>query len=219
MQGGGRLDFEDIVALYQSHDLLGIGTLADLANRAKNGDRVFFAANQHINPTNLCVLRNVCTFCSFARTPTEDGAYTRTIAEVFGTAVRATIADRKLAGEEWIAVHRQAHVLGIPSNCTMLYGHVETARDRAEHLLLLRGLQDESGGFLTYWVTMGIKIGQIALRFGADNFGSVMMEENVVSAAGTTYRTSIEEMEALIRGAGFTPVRRRQDYSLIREAA
>jgi 2-iminoacetate synthase ThiH len=140
-------------------------------------------------------------------------------AEVFGTAVRATIADRKLAGEEWMAVHRQAHALGIPSNCTMLYGHVETARDRAEHLLLLRGLQDESGGFLTHWVTMGLKIGQVALRFGANDFGSVMMEENVVSAAGTTYRTSVEEMEALIRGAGFTPVRRRQDYSLIREAA
>ena len=59
----------------------------------------------------------------------------------------------------------------------------------------------------------------IALCFGANDFGSVMMEENVVSAAGTTYRTSVEEMEALIRGAGFTPVRRRQDYSLIREAA
>jgi cyclic dehypoxanthinyl futalosine synthase len=69
------------------------------------------------------------------------------------------------------------------------------------------------------WVTMGMKIGQIALRFGANDFGSVMMEENVVSAAGTTYRTSVEEMEALIRGAGFIPVRRRQDYSLIREAA
>ena len=71
-------------------------------------------------------------------------------AEVFSTAVRATIADRKLAAEEWLAVHREAHALGIPSNCTMLYGHVETARDRAEHLLALRALQDETGGFLTY---------------------------------------------------------------------
>jgi aminodeoxyfutalosine synthase len=71
-------------------------------------------------------------------------------AEVFGKAVRATIADRKLAGEEWISVHKTAHALGIPSNCTMLYGHVETAADRADHLLMLRTLQDESGGFLTY---------------------------------------------------------------------
>ncbi len=69
------------------------------------------------------------------------------------------------------------------------------------------------------WVTMGMKIGQVALRFGANDFGSVMMEENVVSAAGTTYRTTVAEMEELIRGAGFTPVRRRQDYSYIREAA
>jgi cyclic dehypoxanthinyl futalosine synthase len=66
---------------------------------------------------------------------------------------------------------------------------------------------------------MGMKIGQVALRFGANDFGSVMMEENVVSAAGTTFRTTKEEMEELIRGAGFTAVRRRQDYSLIQEAA
>ena len=69
------------------------------------------------------------------------------------------------------------------------------------------------------WVTMGMKIGQVALRFGANDFGSLMMEENVVSAANTTYHTTVEEMEMLIRGAGFTPVRRRQDYSLIEAAA
>jgi aminodeoxyfutalosine synthase len=71
-------------------------------------------------------------------------------AEVFSTAVRATIAERKLTGEEWIRVHRVAHTLGIPTNCTMLYGHVETAADRIEHLTMLRNLQDETGGFLTY---------------------------------------------------------------------
>jgi cyclic dehypoxanthinyl futalosine synthase len=66
---------------------------------------------------------------------------------------------------------------------------------------------------------MGMKIGQIALRFGANDFGSLMMEESVVSAAGTTFQTTAEEMEHLIRGAGFTPVRRRQDYTLVQEAA
>jgi cyclic dehypoxanthinyl futalosine synthase len=65
------------------------------------------------------------------------------------------------------------------------------------------------------WVTMGLKIGQVALRFGCNDFGSLMIEENVVSAANTTYRTSIEELDRLIRDAGFTPARRRQDYSLI----
>jgi aminodeoxyfutalosine synthase len=234
---GDRLTVEEGIALYQTTDLLGLGVLADFANRRKNGDRVFFSANQHINPTNVCILRNTCVFCSFARVPKEDGAYTRSLeevfheaeqargmptrefhivgglhpklrlsyytdmirglkerhpqvhikaltaveiahlarvertserevllalreagltslpgggAEVFSTAVRATIAERKLTGEEWLRVHRVAHELGIPTNCTMLYGHVETAEDRIAHLSQLRALQDETGGFLTY---------------------------------------------------------------------
>ena len=74
---GERLDADDALLLYATSDLLGLGTIADYANRARNGDRVFFSANQHINPTNVCILRNTCTFCSFARMPKEDGAYTR----------------------------------------------------------------------------------------------------------------------------------------------
>jgi len=65
------------------------------------------------------------------------------------------------------------------------------------------------------WVTMGLKVGQTALHFGCNDFGSLMLEENVVSAANTTYRTSIEEMERLIREAGFEPRKRRQNYQLI----
>jgi aminodeoxyfutalosine synthase len=71
-------------------------------------------------------------------------------AEVFSPGVRATIADRKLAGSEWIDVHRVAHTLGIRTNCTMLYGHVETFEDRIAHLAMIRDLQDETGGFLAY---------------------------------------------------------------------
>jgi aminodeoxyfutalosine synthase len=234
---GERLTRQDGLTLFDTTDLIGLGSLADLANRRRNGDRVFFSANQHINPTNVCVLRHVCVFCSFARTPKEDGAYSRTLdevfteaeaardaptrefhivgglhpkldlsyyeeliaglrvrhpgvhikaltaveiahlariekssivevlerlkaagltslpgggAEVFGRAVRSTIADRKLVAEEWIRVHREAHEMGIPSNCTMLYGHVETPEDRIDHLTRLRDMQDETGGFLTY---------------------------------------------------------------------
>lgn len=237
VEAGERLSPDDALALFHTPDLLGLGALADLANRRLNGNRVFFAANQHINPTNVCVLRHTCVFCSFARVPTEEGAYTRTLdevfaeaeaargnptrefhivgglhpklrlsyysdlirglkerfpevhikaltaveiahlakieratirqvlqelkaagldtlpgggAEVFGQAVRATIADRKLVAEDWLQVHREAHQLGIPTNCTMLYGHVETAEDRVEHLRMLRDLQDETRGFLTY---------------------------------------------------------------------
>jgi aminodeoxyfutalosine synthase len=234
---GERLTPADALVLFESHDLLGIGALADWANRQKNGDRVFICANQHLNPTNVCILRATCTFCSFARTPKEDGAYTMSLeeafheaamatdtpvrefhivgglhpklrityyedlfrglkerhpgvelkaltaveiahlariekmsvadvlirlreagletmpgggAEVFAKGVRATIAKRKLAAEEYIDVHRTAHGLGIRTNCTMLYGHVESMQDRVDHLEMLRELQDETGGFLTY---------------------------------------------------------------------
>ncbi len=235
LAGGERLSLADGATLFRSSDLIGLGALADSANRAKHGSRVYFAANQHINPTNVCILRKTCVFCSYARLPKEEGAYRYTMeqayaeasanpyvrefhivggldmhaglayysemfrglkerhpnvhikaltaveiahiariekmsvedvlialrdagldtlpgggAEVFSSGVRATIADRKLAAEDWIAVHRVAHTLGIRSNCTMLYGHVETIEDRLDHLSMLRDLQDETGGFLTY---------------------------------------------------------------------
>jgi aminodeoxyfutalosine synthase len=237
IERGERLTNDDGVTLFASGDLLGIGHMADAVNRAKHGDRVTFAANQHINPTNICILRKTCVFCSYARLPKEDGAYRYTMeqvyeeaaaansmltrefhivggldmkaglayyaemfrglkerhpevhikaltaveiahiariekmtirdtlialreagldtlpgggAEVFSPGVRATIADKKLSGEEYIDVHRTAHGLGIRSNCTMLYGHVETYEDRIAHLSMLRDLQDETGGFLAY---------------------------------------------------------------------
>jgi aminodeoxyfutalosine synthase len=71
-------------------------------------------------------------------------------AEVFGPAVRAEIADRKLIADDWLRIHREAHELGMHTNCTMLYGHVESIQDRVEHLALLRDLEDEAPGFLTY---------------------------------------------------------------------
>jgi aminodeoxyfutalosine synthase len=71
-------------------------------------------------------------------------------AETFSAAVREQIADKKLGGAEYIEVHRTAHRLGIRSNCTMLYGHVETIDDRMQHLDMLRTLQDDTGGFLAF---------------------------------------------------------------------
>ena len=234
---GERLTAAEGVTLFRTADLHGLGTLADAVNRSKHGDRVTFASNQHINPTNVCILRQTCVFCSYARLPKEDGAYRYTMdqvwaeaasatnamtrefhivggldmkaglayytemfrglkerhpqvhikaltaveiahiariekmsvrdvlialreagldtmpgggAEVFSPGVRATIAEKKLAGSEWIDVHRVAHSLGIRTNSTMLYGHVETVEDRINHLGMLRDLQDETGGFLAY---------------------------------------------------------------------
>ena len=234
---GERLSAADAITLYRTPDLLGVGHLADAVNRAKHGDVVTFASNQHINPTNVCVLRKTCVFCGYARLPKEEGAYRYSIeqvlaeaasatdsmtrefhivggldmqagleyyqamfralkaahpqvhikaltaveiahiariekmswtdvlialraagldtmpgggAETFSAAVRDVIADKKLGGADYINVHRAAHQLGIRTNCTMLYGHVETIEDRVEHLTMLRDLQDDTGGFLAY---------------------------------------------------------------------
>ena len=237
LAAGQRLDDADGLTLYQTPDLLGVGALADAVNRAKHGNVVTFAANQHINPTNVCILRKTCVFCGYARLPKEEGAYRYTLeqvlaeaeparngltkefhivggldmkagleyyttmfralkrefphvhikaltaveiahiariekmswedvlvalrdagldtmpgggAETFSAAVRDQIADKKLGGAEYIDVHRTAHRLGIRTNCTMLYGHVETHADRVAHLRMLRDLQDDTGGFLAY---------------------------------------------------------------------
>jgi aminodeoxyfutalosine synthase len=80
-------------------------------------------------------------------------------AEIFCDRVRRIICDHKITGEEWLETARTAHRLGLHSNCTMLYGHIETDEDRVDHLLKLRGLQDETQGFVTY----------IPLAFHPDN--------------------------------------------------
>ncbi len=82
-------------------------------------------------------------------------------------------------------------------------------------LAISRIILDNIPNLQSSWVTMGHKVGQVALRFGANDYGSLMMEENVVSAAGTTYRTTINEIERIVRDAGFAPRPRRQDYSVL----
>ena len=83
---------------------------------------------------------------------------------------------------------------------------------------LARIVLDNVPNIQASWVTMGPKIGQVALRFGANDFGSLMMEENVVSSAGTTWRMTLPEMRRLITDAGYTAVQRRQDYTLLEAA-
>jgi cyclic dehypoxanthinyl futalosine synthase len=82
---------------------------------------------------------------------------------------------------------------------------------------LARLVLDNVPNLQASWVTMGLKVGQVALRFGCNDFGSLMIEENVVSAAGTTHHTTIDDMRRHILDAGFRPARRRQDYSIIAE--
>jgi aminodeoxyfutalosine synthase len=71
-------------------------------------------------------------------------------AEIFNERVRRVICDHKIDGDQWLETARTAHLLGLKSNATMLYGHIENDEDRADHLIRLRALQDETRGFQTY---------------------------------------------------------------------
>lgn len=71
-------------------------------------------------------------------------------AEIFHPEVRSLICEHKADGAEWLRVHREAHELGLRSNATMLYGHIEKAEHRIDHLIRLRELQDQTGGFQTF---------------------------------------------------------------------
>ena len=71
-------------------------------------------------------------------------------AEIFAPAVRRVICDHKIGAYMWLKIHRTAHELGLHSNATMLYGHIESSHDRVDHLLQLRKLQDETRGFQTF---------------------------------------------------------------------
>jgi cyclic dehypoxanthinyl futalosine synthase len=134
----------------------------------------------------------------------------------------------KATADEWLDVMRHAHHRGLRTTATMMYGTVETLEERIEHLMRLRALQDETGGFTAFitwsfqpdhtelggveatgvdylrtlalarivldnfdnlqasWVTQGGKVGQLSLAYGANDMGSVMIEENVVRAAGAS---------------------------------
>ncbi|MGO9834559.1 MAG: cyclic dehypoxanthinyl futalosine synthase [Polyangiaceae bacterium] len=183
-------------------------------------------------------------------------------AEILVDRVRRKIAKAKCTSDEWLGVMRVAHHMGLRSSATMMYGTVDTARDRIGHLVKIRDLQDETKGFTAFfcwdfqhergtriesgdsgtvlylrqqavarilldnvdhvgasWVTQGPEVGQVALRFGADDFGSVMFEENVVSSAGTTFCMNADAMERRIHAAGFKAARRNVRYDWLTQPA
>ena len=71
-------------------------------------------------------------------------------AEIFSDRIRHIICDHKIDGDDWLEIARTAHEVGLKSNATMLYGHVENDEDRVDHLLKLRALQDDTHGFQTF---------------------------------------------------------------------
>ncbi len=231
VQRGGRLTLADGLILFGSDDLISLGKMAAAVQQEINGDAVYFAVNQKIEPSNICVLS--CRFCNFGVKEDQPGAYAMSIpqilqlikpeirevhitgslhpqetwpyylemvhrikedfpetavkaftaveidyfhrkfklsikevlrqlkdsgletlpgggAEVFSERVRRLLYPRKIGAKTWLAIHRAAHRLGLRSNATLLYGHIETYAERLEHLLRLRALQDETGGFLAF---------------------------------------------------------------------
>ncbi|BCS34131.1 hypothetical protein TBR22_A33600 [Luteitalea sp. TBR-22] len=163
----------------------------------------------------------------------------------------------KATADEWLGVMREVHLQGLRTTATMMYGSVETPEERIEHMMRLRTLQDETGGFTAFitwsyqpdhtelagveltgveylrtlalarivldnfdnlqasWVTQGGKVGQLSLAFGANDMGSVMIEENVVRAAGASYCMDEVEIVRNIENMGFTAMRRNMHYDLV----
>ena len=261
---GDRLGAEDGLALLSTHDLPGLGRMADHAARARNGDRVQFVVNRQINPTNLCVLS--CVFCDFAAKPGDDHAYEQSLdevlaqvsddlsevhivgglhpkwrfpryleivseihrqfprvqikawtaveidwfarmertsiedilfrlkdaglsalpgggAEVFSDRVRQATFRTKIGRERWFEVHRTAHRLGILTNATLLYGHIETYAERVDHMLQLRDAQDDNGpedaGFASF-IPLALQPGNTGL---AERQASVVEDLRTVACS------------------------------------
>jgi aminodeoxyfutalosine synthase len=118
-------------------------------------------------------------------------------AETFSAAVREQIAGKKLAGADYIGVHRTAHELGIRTNCTMLYGHVETHRDRVEHMAMLRALQDETGGFLAYIpLAYHPDDNELGVQLGRQGTSTTGVDDLKMLAAGRLYLDNFRHIKS-----------------------
>jgi cyclic dehypoxanthinyl futalosine synthase len=184
-------------------------------------------------------------------------------AEILVDRVRRLISKGKCGAEEWLAIMHEAHKLDITTSATMMFGHVETLRERFEHLVKIREVQAKkpanAKGFLAFipwtfqdvdtlltrirgvhnlttpeeyvrmiaisrimlpnikniqasWLTVGKQTAQLCLHAGANDFGSIMIEENVVSAAGAPHRFTYRTIQDAIREAGFEAQLRNQQY-------
>jgi cyclic dehypoxanthinyl futalosine synthase len=184
-------------------------------------------------------------------------------AEILSDRVRSSISKNKCTVEEWLDVMREAHKLGLTTSATMMFGHIETIEERIQHLLYIRGVQDEKPegetGFISFipwpfqdegtslqkkygitnsvtsedyirtiaisrlmlpnisniqasWLTVGKHTAQLCLHGGANDFGSIMIEENVVSVAGANYKFDEKGIQMAIKEAGFEPQLRNQQF-------
>ncbi len=187
-------------------------------------------------------------------------------AEILSDRVRKIVSPAKATSSEWLDVMREAHKMGLTTSATMMFGHVETVRERIEHLVSLRKVQSErpagTTGFISFipWpfqdkgtvlamkygvrnttamsdylrlvaisrimlnnitniqasiLTTGKDTAMMSLHGGANDLGSIMIEENVVSAAGSSNMSSAEQLQDIIRVSGFVPRLRNQDYESV----
>jgi cyclic dehypoxanthinyl futalosine synthase len=187
-------------------------------------------------------------------------------AEILCDRVRKIVSPVKASTDEWLDVMREAHKLNLPTSATMMFGHVETKRERISHLIRIREVQAEkppdSYGFVAFipwpfqdlgtklqdemginnnvsrqdyirmiamsrillpnieniqasWLTVGKETAQICLHSGANDFGSIMIEENVVSSAGADYKFDADGIRNAILEAGFIPQLRNQKYEFV----
>lgn len=181
-------------------------------------------------------------------------------AEILVERVRKIISPKKATSDMWIDVMRTAHKAGLRASATMVYGHFETIEERIIHLLKIRDLQDETGGFRSFipwslspqgtprmshfkpaggeeylktvaisrlmldniqhiqggWLTEGLKLGQIALAFGADDIGGTLIEDKVLEPTGIEVHTRPEDLIRLIHEAGYTAVQRDTNYETVK---
>ncbi len=187
-------------------------------------------------------------------------------AEILNDRVRSEISKGKCTASQWLDVMREAHKLGMVTSATMMFGHIETPRERIEHLIAIRDVQAEkpygTQGFLSFipwpfqdkdtelflkrniqnettavdyvrliavsrillpnvpniqasWLTVGVPTAQLALHAGANDFGSIMIEEHVVSAAGSNFWLNASQIQVAIKEAGFVPRKRNQKFEYL----
>lgn len=187
-------------------------------------------------------------------------------AEILCDRVRKLVSPVKATTDEWLDVMREAHKLNLPTSATMMFGHLESKKERISHLIKIRQVQSEkpinSYGFIAFipwpfqdlgtslqndmgvnnnvsseeyirmiaisrillpnihniqasWLTVGKETAQVCLHSGANDFGSIMIEENVVSAAGAEYKFDAAGIMNAIKEAGFKPQLRNQKYEYL----
>ncbi len=343
VEKGERLSFDDGLKIMETDDLNTVGMMADYVKRKREGDRVYFVVNRHVNPTNICAIS--CKFCAFGVTKRSPSAYELTHeqilsmlseeirevhivgglhpdwefqhyldivklikdhfpmthvkaftavevdwfteisgmnleevlvtlketgvdaltgggAEILHPDVRKKICAPKTVATRWEEIHKLAHKLGIPTNATILYGHIEEPFHVVDHLERLRRIEDESPGFFAfipvlfqpentglkkevkfvpgsydlkvhalarlyldnfphikaYWITLGERMAQVALHYGASDADGTIIREKIIHDAGAPSEVghSRDFMVNMIKKAGYIPVERDALYNVLR---